>query len=109
MIPTKQLEKELQQVNPAVIIRENPNRPGLANVMLNGMDICVGLPVEMLQEEHSPDYVYRFPNDMVAPMKTYQEAKEISLGLLEKLKNKEYAEEFFDTSFTDTTDDVQYK
>lgn len=109
MIPIAQLEKELQEINPGVRIVENPNRPGLANVMLNGMDICIGLPVGGLMEEHSPDYVYRMPNDMLLPFKTYGEAKEISTKTLEKLKNPEFASEFFDTSYQDTKDDVEYQ
>lgn len=77
--------------------------------MLNGMDICVGLPVGGLMEEHSSDYVYRFPNDMTAPFKTYSEAKAISLSTLNKLKDKSFADDFFDTSYADTKEDVQYQ
>lgn len=103
-----QLEKELQEINPSVVIRENPNRPGLSNVMLNGVDICVGLPSNVLQEEHTPDYVYRFPNDIVAPMKTYPEAKEISIKVLNNLKNEQFAQEFFDTSYLKDDEAIEY-
>lgn len=91
------------------MIVENPNRPGLSNVMLNGNDICIGLPSFELQDEHTPDYTYRFPNGMSAPFKTYTEAKEISTMFLKKLENKEFADEFFDQSHLDTKDDVEYK
>lgn len=77
--------------------------------MLNGVDICVGLPNVELQDEHTPNYVYRFPNDMVAPFKTYQEAKELSLKVLENLKNKEFAADFYDTSYLQDDEAVAYK
>jgi hypothetical protein len=68
--------------------------------MLNGEDICIGLPLGGLMEEHSDSYIYKFPNGMVAPYKTYQEAKEISTKLLVKIAtNKEFSSEFFDISY----------
>lgn len=67
--------------------------------MLNGMDICIGLPSGGLEEEHSDAYVYRMPNEMLLPMKTYSEAKEISTSFLNRLKEPKFAEEFFDTSY----------
>lgn len=109
MILTSQLEKELQEINPNVRIVENPNRPGLSNVMLNGQDICIGLPANTLMEEHSDVYVYKMPNGMYLPFKTYQEAKEISLRTLERLNEPEFAQDFFDTSYLDTKDDTEYK
>lgn len=109
MIPISQLEKELQEINPNVRIVENPNRPGLSNVMLNGMDICIGLPSGGLLEEHSEGYVYRMPNSMLLPFKTYSEAKEISKATLERLKNPEFAKDFFDDSYLDTKDDTEYQ
>lgn len=72
------------------------------------MDICVGLPSHTMQDEHTPDYVYRFPNDLVAPMKTYPEAKELSTKILEKLKTPEFSAEFFDTSYLKDDEAIEY-
>lgn len=77
--------------------------------MINGLDICIGLPVGGLMEEHSDSYVYKMPNDMSYPMKTYGEAKEISKKFLLQLENPEFAKEFFDSDLDEDKDAVQYK
>lgn len=76
--------------------------------MLNGQDICIGLCSGGLQEEHSSAYMYTFPNGMSAPFKTYSEAKEISLKMLNSLKDEQFAKDFFDTDYA-IPDDTQYK
>ncbi len=95
-IPTSQLVKELKEINPSLNLVENPNRPGLSNIMMNGVDIVIGIPNDFLQESHSPSYCYTFPNGMSAPFKTYTEAIELTKATLEKLStNKEFAELFY--------------
>jgi hypothetical protein len=93
-IPTQQLLNELKEIDSRVELVLNPNRPGLSNFKINGMDLCP-VPSEYLQLEHSGDYVYNFPNGMAAPFKTYGEAKGLCEFYLNKLKDPEYSKEFF--------------
>lgn len=93
-IPTTQLLAELKELDARIELVPNPHRPGLSNLKLNGTDICP-VPSEWLQNEHTSDYVYMFPNGMYGNMKTYDEAKAITVQLLEKLKDADYAELFF--------------
>lgn len=95
-IPTKQLIEELKEINPSFELVPNPNRPGLSNIKLNGVDV-LPVPAEQMQEIHTPDYIYVFPNGMSGEMKTYTEAKEVCLKLLETLKDKDVAETFYAT------------
>lgn len=96
--PVEKLLEELKKIDQRVEIVPNANRPGLSNIMVNGQDICP-IPSYELQDEHTPDYIYTFPNDMQAPLKTYGEAYEMAARTLEKLKDPKIAEEFFDTSY----------
>lgn len=107
-IKVSQLEKELQEINPNVMIVPNPNRPGISNIMINGQDIVVGLPNGELQLEHTPGYVYHFPNGMDGQFKTYSEAKEMAITFLNKLNDPQFNEEFFDKDY-DIPDGTQYK
>lgn len=95
-ISTKEFEKELQAIDPRLMIVPNNNRPGASNIFLNGVDICPWIPSFEMQDEHSPDYSYRL-NDLPIPFKTTIEAKEIVLGTLGKLKDPEFADALFDT------------
>jgi hypothetical protein len=105
-IPVDQLLQELQAIDSRVVIVPNENRPGLSNIKVNGIDICP-IPQFELQDEHTPDYIYTFPNDMQAPMKTYGEAKEMAERFLQKIKDPVHAAEFFDTDLNDT-ESTQY-
>lgn len=98
---------ELRKIDSRVEIVPNANRPGLSNIMVNGQDICP-IPSYELQDEHTSDYIYTFPNDIQAPMKTYGEALEMATRILEKLKDPKIAEEFFDTSYKEDHD-TKYK
>lgn len=95
-ISTQDFQKELQAIDPRIMIVPNNNRPGASNVMLNGTDICPWIPSFELQDEHSPDYVYKL-NDMPIPFKTTTEVKEIVKMTLGKLKDPEFADALFDT------------
>lgn len=89
-------QKELQAIDPRIMIVPNANRPGASNVFLNGVDICPWLPQFEIQDEKTPDYVYKL-NDMPIPFKTTEEVKEIVNLTLERLKQPEYSDALFDT------------
>lgn len=89
-------QKELQLIDPRLMIVPNNNRPGAANLFLNGVDICTWLPQFFIQDEHTPDYVYKL-NDLPIPFKTRGEVIEIVKMTLKQLETPEYADALFDT------------
>lgn len=95
-IKTEDFQKELQALDPRILIVPNNNRPGASNIFLNGVDICPWIPQFELQDEHSPDYQYRL-NDMPIPFKTTIEAKEIVQMTLNRLKDPEFSNALYDT------------
>ena len=95
-IKVDEFQKELQALDPRLVILPNNNRPGASNLFLNGVDICPWIPSFELQDEHSPDYVYNL-RDTPVPFKTTVEIKEIVDITLSKLKDKDYADSLFDT------------
>lgn len=96
-IKTEDFQKELQKLDPRIMIVPNSNRPGASNVFLNGVDICPWIPQFEVQDEKTPDYVYKY-NDMPIPFKTSGEIKEIVMMTLEKIKQPEYSDALFDTT-----------
>lgn len=69
---TSDLAIELQKIDPRLTIVPNPNRPGLSNVKLDGQDVCP-VPSDEIKEESDPNYVYQFPNGMMARHKSRAE------------------------------------
>lgn len=94
-IPTQQLINELKELDERIELVPNPNRPGLSNIKISGRDICP-VPSEMMQDEHTMDYSYAFPNGMVGKHRTYQEAKDLATSIINRLKNPDFAAEFFE-------------
>lgn len=95
-ISTIDFEKELQAIDPRLMIVPNQNRPGAANIHLNGVDICTWVPAFEVQDEHTPDYVYKL-NDTPIPFKTTVEIIEIVKNTLDKLATPEFSDVLFDT------------
>lgn len=95
-ISTEAFEKELQALDKRIMIVPNHNRPGASNVMLNGVDICPWVPQFEVQDEKTPDYVYKL-NDTPIPFKTSVEIAEIVKMTLDRLHDKDYADAVFDT------------
>lgn len=98
-INTEDFQKELQEMDRRLLIVPNTNRPGAANIFFNGTDICPWVPQFEIQDEHTPDYVYKL-NDMPIPFKTSTEIKEIVQMTLDKLKDPEFSDILFDTPVT---------
>lgn len=94
-IPTSQLLKELQEINPNVELVPNPNLAGVGNFKLFGEDIGTAVPIDYLQTEHSPKYIQVFKNGWEAPHKTYAESKGQCEAILLKLKDEDFNKEFF--------------
>jgi len=94
-IKTEDFQKELQTIDPRLVIVPNKNRPGASNLFLNGVDICTWIPQFEIQDEVTPDYVYKL-NDLPIPFKTTEQVKEIVQMTLEQLKTPEYSDALFD-------------
>lgn len=91
---TSDFEKELQKLDPRLAIIANPNRPGLANIKLDGSDVCP-VPADDIREESDPNYTYVFPNGMMARHNSRKDALEKVQQVLDYIKTDEGREVFF--------------
>lgn len=87
-------EQELKAIDPRLAIVPNPNRPQLANIKLDGVDICP-IPAFEIREEFDPTYTIELPNGMVRPHKSRSEALIMVKNTLELIKKPENADAFF--------------
>lgn len=91
---TIEFEKELKALDPRLAIIPNPNRPGLSNVKLDGIDVCP-VPSEEIKEEPDPGYRYMFPNGMTAPHKSRSEVLDRVKKMLEMIETPEGKDIFY--------------
>ena len=84
---------ELKAIDPRLSIRPNLNRPKIANIQLDGTDICP-IPNYEIREHTDPGYTIELPNGMV-PHRSKEEALIMVHTMLEKLKDPEIADQFF--------------
>jgi hypothetical protein len=64
---------KIKEIDPRLYIIDNPNNTGLSNVMLEGKDVCV-IPRNEIKETRDPNYYWTFPNGMMAPHNSEEEA-----------------------------------
>lgn len=89
----KDFEKELQELDSRITIVPNPNRSNLANIKINGRDVC---PIPMdIREEPDPKYVITLPNGFVVMHRSKRDATALVKSRLELIKTEEGANEFF--------------
>lgn len=86
-------ENELREIDPRLSIVPNPNRPKIANIKLDGTDICP-IPNFEIREHSDPGYTIELPNG-VRPHRSKEEAIAMVKDTLERLKNPEMADAFF--------------
>lgn len=91
---TQEFELELKKLDPRLSIIENPNRPGLSNVKLDGRDVCP-VPSDIIKDEPDNGYRYEFPNGMSARHKSKSEVLAQVHQILEMVKTPEGVETFF--------------
>ena len=91
---TQEFELELKKLDPRLSIIENPNRPGLSNVKLDGRDVCP-VPSDIINDEPDNGYRYEFPNGMSARHKSKSEVLAQVHQILEMVKTPEGVETFF--------------
>lgn len=86
--------EELKAIDSRLTIVANPNRKGLANIKLEGRDVC---PIPSGEIFDKPDAGYRitFPNGWTGAHKSKEEALARVHSILEMVKTPEGADEFF--------------
>jgi hypothetical protein len=87
-------EAELKALDPRLAIVPNQNRPQIANIKLDGVDICP-IPAFEIKEEFDPTYTIELPNGMVRPHKSKKEALDLVNHTLNLLKDPANADAFF--------------
>jgi hypothetical protein len=92
VIPT--FEDELKTIDPRLSIVINPNRPQLANIKLDGADVCP-IPAYEIRDDFDPTYTIELPNGMVRPHRSRTEAIAFVNSTLERIKNPQEADVFF--------------
>lgn len=91
---TEMFKAELQKLDSRLDIIDNPNRPGLSNIKLDGRDICP-VPSNEIYDEPNNNYRYEFPNGMSARHKSISEALAQVNATLEMIKTEEGKSIFF--------------
>ena len=92
---TKDFEKKLKELDSRLSIVENPNRPGLSNIKLDGRDICP-VPSGEIKEEADPTYFYTFPNGAQGRHKSQKEALAMVEHTIEFIKTDEGKATFYE-------------
>jgi len=91
---TSDFEKELQAIDPRLVIVPNVNRPGLSNIKLDGRDICP-VPSEEIRENPDNNYRYEMPNGMMPRHNSRQEALSKVDAVLKFIATEEGHDTFF--------------
>jgi len=86
--------EEVSKIDPRLTIKENPNRPGLANILLDGKDVCP-VPQYEIFDEIDLGYKITFPNGWSAVHKSRKEALDQIQSTLELIKDQDGADRFF--------------
>lgn len=87
-------ENELKAIDPRLTIVRNPNRPQIANIKLEGRDVCP-IPAEEIFEVSDEGYKITLPNGWEARHKSRPEALDRVNATLEMIKDPESADAFF--------------
>lgn len=87
-------QDELINLDSRITVNVNSNNPKLANIMLDGIDIC-NIPNGDIRELPDPGYTIEFPNGYVCKHRSRQEALAITNDILERIKTPEGKDYFY--------------
>lgn len=87
-------ENELKAIDPRLTVIPNPNRKGLANIKLEGRDVCP-IPSEEIFDKPDVGYKITLPNGWEAQHKSREEALARVNSILEMVKTQEGSDQFF--------------
>ncbi len=87
-----ELEVELKALDPRFKVIENPNRPGLSNILFEGKNYDLPtLSTHDIKEEIDASYRYEFPNGMSARHHSRPEIMDRVAGFLVQFNEGKYA------------------
>lgn len=84
---------ELMKMDPRISVVPNPNRPQLANIKVDGTDICP-IPAYEIREYPDPTYTIELPNGS-RPHRSRMEAVELVRQTLKLIEDPTEADKFF--------------
>lgn len=87
-------ENELKAIDNRLSVVPNPNRTGIANIKLEGRDVCP-IPSEEILDEPDEGYRITLPNGWEARHKSRSEAIARVKSVLELIKTKDGSDQFF--------------
>lgn len=99
---TTEFLQVLKKLDSRLDIVPNPNRTGdkqksgngISNIMLEGRDVCA-IPSEEIKDNFDPHFYYVFPNGMMAPFASTEDALARVKKTLDLVSTKEGQETFF--------------
>ena len=93
MLVFPDFQDELQKLNPRLTIVLNPNRPNLANIKLDGVDVCP-IPASDIRDEADPNYSIEIAGRSLRH-KTRPEALDMVAHILKVIDTPDGADAFF--------------
>lgn len=87
-------QDELQKIDPRITIEPNPNRPQIANIKIDGTDVCP-IPRYEIRENRDAGYAIEMPNGSMAPHRSKTEAIELVKHTLKVIETPDGADQFF--------------
>lgn len=87
-------QDELINLDPRLTIIRNPNYPQLANIKLDGINICA-IPSGEIKDNTDPGYTVQFSNGFVSKHRSRPEALAQVNNTLEMIKTAEGKEIFY--------------
>lgn len=87
-------ENEIKLIDSRLSIVPNNNYPQLANIKLDGVDVCP-IPAHDIREESDPSYTIEFANGFRSKHRSRPEAIDRVNAIIEMIKTKEGADIFF--------------
>lgn len=87
-------EEELLRLDKRLSVIRNPNYPQLANILLDGINICA-IPSGIIKEEADPRYTVTFSNGFVSKHRSRPEALAVVNSTLALVETKEGKDIFY--------------
>ncbi len=85
---------ELENIDSRLMVIKNPNHTQLANILIDGINIC-SIPSTEIREEPDAGYTIEFPNGWVSKHRSRREALEIVKDTIKRLGDSPEFKEIF--------------
>lgn len=87
-------QDELMKIDPRLTIVANPNRTQIANIKIDGVDVCA-IPAFEIRDDSDPAYTVEQPNGTYSKHRSRNEALSLVKHTIEQIKNPDNADAFF--------------